>query len=854
MMVRKITAVFICVALLLTIVPFAVSGETPARIPAYTGNLFMNYGNFVAEDWTGSPGFGRFTSQRWTEFGWADNYSHANSSAFHTANWTRINEFTVEPHYWWNNANASMMIYFFHRDAQNYYALRVTRSGSEHGQGYALIRVANGVQTVLQSVNTVFDTHGTTVTISAVDGNITVNAGAANLSGQALVSHGRIGFGQNNTTGVFENIRVEGEVGPPGDVRTTQVMDFESLSTMPNYDRLELASNWDVYGETLAAIVVNDPLDQRGQVGYFTNLGGGTGTRSQWNFNRVTGLTSFEFWWRISGLEDGNNNIYFNLRNENTTFATLHVREHDGNRVLQMYNNMPILNPGADNVWDRPLWGSVQTSWVKVSMDINFADGYVTNVAINDDIRMIAGQPARYGFSSPVTGFNNFEIDTISAGFTWTTPAHARIWVDNIAVTGVEDDDGGNNGGNGYDVPRPVTFNLSSPPAPLADWIPEENRPSYRVEDWGGFVMIGNQESYLLYDRYIFSQLDNFDITIGRWNPAENWVAGPWLYVFFLAQDRDNTYAVRSNRSNGVVQLIRRVDGVTSVLSTANGINQADLRMVISANEDEITVSLHERYYTPSLATLAHTIVAADEPLISVGGRIGFGRSADTPYGAFQRIQGSGIATIAQPPPPPPPPASGYVGADRQVIIEGQADAVFANRTVTLTMVDASVTDIENVTDAQISHVAQAVIAYDGTYEFTFMYDGFTFTNNVVNNRRVYLSVDGTDVTPTITRSEVVPVVLVLNVTVNEAVATLILNADATAPLPLGDHMLILAFYAGDYLERVYTRPINITGTDEFTLSRPVESGETRVRAFAWGSRATIEPLVIFEFEDIPLP
>jgi len=188
------------------------------------------------------------------------------------------------------------------------------------------------------------------------------------------------------------------------------------------------------------------------------------------------------------------------------------------------------------------------------------------------------------------------------------------------------------------------------------------------------------------------------------------------------------------------------------------------------------------------------------------------------------------------------PPAVGTVDGGDRVTIEGQTVTAMAGRVVTLTMIDSAVTNIANVTDEQIAHVAQTRVAADGTYEFDFVYRGFTFTGDVVNNRRVFISVDGVDLTPTITRIDVTPGILELDIVVDEAIATLNITAEDDG-IAFGEYVLIIAFYDGDSLVGMQPVDVNITGIPfTTTLTENVPGNATRARAFFWRNWGTIEP------------
>jgi hypothetical protein len=66
---------------------------------------------------------------------------------------------------------------------------------------------------------------------------------------------------------------------------------------------------------------------------------------------------------------------------------------------------------------------------------------------------------------------------------------------------------------------------------------------------------------------------------------------------------------------------------------------------------------------------------------------------------------------------------------------------------------DAELATLQN---EDIGHIGEATVLEDGTYSFQFTFTGFTFDEqNVVNNYKVLLNIDGEDVTPSITSGSI---------------------------------------------------------------------------------------------------
>lgn len=94
---------------------------------------------------------------------------------------------------------------------------------------------------------------------------------------------------------------------------------------------------------------------------------------------------------------------------------------------------------------------------------------------------------------------------------------------------------------------------------------------------------------------------------------------------------------------------------------------------------------------------------------------------------------------------------------DRQsyVVIQGTTTADHAGYNADLLLVKASA-DLDDIQVSDIGYIGQTAITEDGSYQFEFYFDGFTYDNSGnVDNYIIVLNVDGTDMSKTITRVEV---------------------------------------------------------------------------------------------------
>ena len=192
--------------------------------------------------------------------------------------------------------------------------------------------------------------------------------------------------------------------------------------------------------------------------------------------------------------------------------------------------------------------------------------------------------------------------------------------------------------------------------------------------------------------------------------------------------------------------------------------------------------------------------------------------------------------------------SEGVVTGD-MVTISGETYKRFEGKSVTLMLID-STASLSTITDAGIGHIAQTTIQSDGSYEFNFKFDGFTYgAGNVVDNYVFYINLEGTDLTPSVTKAYVEPKMLCVDLSVapGSAVVKLDVSSENRIKLPnSGNYTLFLAFYDGIKLLDVAVgaaKPLPNGAFNDYTLSKTVPQKTTMVKAFIWRDGLTIEPL-----------
>lgn len=191
---------------------------------------------------------------------------------------------------------------------------------------------------------------------------------------------------------------------------------------------------------------------------------------------------------------------------------------------------------------------------------------------------------------------------------------------------------------------------------------------------------------------------------------------------------------------------------------------------------------------------------------------------------------------------------------DRQsyVVIKGTTTADHIGYNADLLLVKSSA-NLDAVEVSDIGYIGQTAIADDGSYQFEFYFDGFTYNESgEVDNYKIVLNVDGMDMSETITRAEVLSDLVTYDIDYSNF-GRAIANITNEYNLKAIPYTMLVGFYNGDgTLIKVITSNKH-TGDDPSVTYGYNDVPEDAVtsKAFIWENLSHMVPVTAPESFDV---
>ncbi len=186
------------------------------------------------------------------------------------------------------------------------------------------------------------------------------------------------------------------------------------------------------------------------------------------------------------------------------------------------------------------------------------------------------------------------------------------------------------------------------------------------------------------------------------------------------------------------------------------------------------------------------------------------------------------------------------------VTVSGNAGEGHVGFDATLMLVKADVTDYDNMKESDIGYIGQTTIDADGSYSFEFGFSDFEYNANTVSNYKALVNVDGTQVTPSVTKVERISDMASFDIDFSNFGRSV---ANITNQYKLKDlgYKMVICFYSENgklldvIMENKYTGDSN-----KITYSySDVPYGTSYAKAFIWESLGSLIPLTTPEKLDI---
>lgn len=191
---------------------------------------------------------------------------------------------------------------------------------------------------------------------------------------------------------------------------------------------------------------------------------------------------------------------------------------------------------------------------------------------------------------------------------------------------------------------------------------------------------------------------------------------------------------------------------------------------------------------------------------------------------------------------------------DRQsyVAIAGTADETYAGFSADLLLVK-STSDKDNITKEDIGYIGQTIIEADGDYRFEFYFDKFTYDESgTVDNYEIILNVNGENITPSVTRAEVMSEFVSFQIDF-EKFGTAVAEIENMYNLKAIEYTTIIAFYSNENKLLGIKRFIKKTGDDPNVTYgyNDIPDGTSKAKAFIWERGSHMIPLAKDEAFDV---